>query len=1064
MDYANNKLMTSKLACMFFSLVLCFIFAPSVSAQQNPNSPYRKMNRESLSLALQKMQMGVLLEALADESGDNALKIEALIIQAKTADEEDRYKLLTAAAELVKQQGQRLADVIRNSQVEERDEFENAVIDFYKARLLYINILVPYRTQPYVERMTYLLGGDEDRRALGELTAEALERAIKMEAALDKILADSRDPSKVTRQVYLVPELENIQKRLEYWSAFIRYYNAISQPRYIPDPGQAALKVNRSRINLLEKAKNTISLFASDPDLQDIHSDAKLLQGQCDRELEEFDQAAKLFEWLAGLDGKEVFFVEASFTEVRNLIEWGAFLVRDGKLAEGGQKMTQAQKILNAFIAKAQAKKLQTPLGIDVKKMVLEYYLHQEWADALRTARKDDLAAVQNREIQDVFKNFLAKYKDPAIRVAVGELFRKKFEGTKDLTKLDPGVVLMLADLELAEAKKLQGQANPADLSADVKKKIAGHCDKAETMYQFIINLKNTSPEVADIIPDALWGMGELHVLKLDNFQAAEMFRELVRQYTQNPRAYLAAINAVKINNELINLLEQAGQAVPRKRRLEYAESLRVMLENWGDKPEASQYYFDLAYTCGKLAEGAESDEAFRAFLAEGIRNYEKVPSDSELARWAMYEALDLKYKQLMNTPRPDKAQAVKLMNQLNRYGVNIHDLWRRTNDAEKKLDWGVWGSQCEFHSQIIAGELLGNRDAALAAIEKLPQRWPGTAVLEEAREYAIRQRVERGDVDKAIQQLNTFEKEYGSAKAEGLMELVISKIRQAISQRRTSSQETGDLKKFRQAYLRFAETIYRTQIKNATEGKKNQITAMLADALVQSGTPENASRALALYDELQKIDQASQARQHQEITAIIDRQLEFISNSSRNTAAARTLSSQLQDTIKTLKMEGWRSSSLLAVKYAMRKLETKPGQTPEEIKTNTQANVQSAFEAITRAYQTLKSAMKRKVSVDANIILGMARCYRILKKYPQAIAEYRKLAVGLTPEAGHTMYWETQLELCECILDAYGNSPREMERLRIFIGQLRDIDDNLGGREYLGRFGKIEAQAQKLR
>ena len=1045
-----------------FLFVAVFGVIAVFSPQARSDSAYQRMDRETMTLTLRKMQMSALLEAFAEETGDNSLKVQALMTQAASAGEEQRDKILARAAELVKGEIKRLKSDIRQHEENEGEKFEDAVVKYFQARMLYINLLVPSRTKPYVDRLTYLLGGEEDRRGLGKLASEGTSRAKKMQRVLEKILGDSREPTMVMRQVYLVPELENIQKKLDYWGAYIRYYDAISQRRHIPDednPGQ--VKLNRKRIKLLKDAQKTITAFASDPELPDIHPNARLLLGQCQRELEKFAQAQKSFASVIGQGGQDELFVEASFAAVRNLIEWGARLIRQGDLPAGQAKMNQAQALTKKFLAQAQARQLQSQLAADVKKMVLDYYLHQQWAEALRTARKEPQAKAQDKAVQQVFKDFLAKHKDPAVRVAVGELFRKKFRGTKDFSKLDPAIVLLLGDLELAQAKKLHALSGDAAPAGKLKDAIQKHCDQAEKMYRSIV-ARRKNPGIDTLVPDAMWGLGEVYVIQRDNFKSAQTFRELVKLYPKHPRAYLAAINAVKITNELINMLEQQGQAVPRKRLEEYAASLRVMLKTWGDKPQAVQYHFDLGYTAGRLAEGAASDEKYKALLAEAIANYDKVPADNDLSRWAQAEALDLHFKMLTSAPKPDKAQAASLMNKLNKYGADIHGPWQRTTDKEKKMDWGNWGSRCEFNAQVLANEVLGQRDSALEAIEKIPARWPGTAVLEDAQEYAIRQRVQRGDVDEAIEQLKAFEKQYGPQKAEGLMELVVRKIRQAIRQRLASGDKPAELVRYRQAYLKFAQSIYKTRSSKSDQGQKNQITAMLADALVQSDTAPNATRALKLYQQLRKDDQAQRQREVQKITSKIEQKLQALSQAKRSVASARAANAELYETLKALEMKDWRGSSLASVKYAIRKMErgVKDGQqTPEQ----SQANVQAVFKAIARAYKAMGKSLKSKTSVNASIILGLARCYKKLGLYNKALEQYHTLAAGLTPQIGHDMYWQSQLELCQCILAAHKKDVGEINRLVVLIGQLRNIDENLGGRQYIGRFGRVETDAKAI-
>jgi len=82
---------------------------------------------------------------------------------------------------------------------------------------------------------------------------------------------------------------------------------------------------------------------------------------------------------------------------------------------------------------------------------------------------------------------------------------------------------------------------------------------------------------------------------------------------------------------------------------------------------------------------------------------------------------------------------------------------------------------------------------------------------------------------------------------------------------------------------------------------------------------------------------------------------------------------------------------------------------------------------------------------------------------YNKALEQYHTLAAGLTPQIGHDMYWQSQLELCQCILAAHKKDVGEINRLVVLIGQLRNIDENLGGRQYIGRFGRVETDAKAI-
>jgi len=191
---------------------------------------YDRLDNDKLGRTLRKMQMNTLLEALAEQTGDFTLRIEALMSQANAVgktDEAKRDKLLADAADLVLKQARKYGEEIKKYRKGD-DEYEDATINYYKTYLQYFNITVAQRGGANFNRIEYLIGGEEDRKKLLELTNQAETILSKQLRKLRKVIKRSR--SSAMLMSYLVPELEKSQLAYRFQEAQVLFYNAMVQP------------------------------------------------------------------------------------------------------------------------------------------------------------------------------------------------------------------------------------------------------------------------------------------------------------------------------------------------------------------------------------------------------------------------------------------------------------------------------------------------------------------------------------------------------------------------------------------------------------------------------------------------------------------------------------------------------------------------------------------------------------------------------------------------------------------------------------------------------------------
>lgn len=1036
------------------------LWAGTVWAQ--PKNPYTRARADRLGRTLKSLKMGTLLEYLAQETNDEGLLIDALLNQAAaTTDLAAKDKLLARAAELLKKRTEALEQAMTQAPPES-EEAETAMIDYYRARVRYIEVQVLQRAQPYIDRLAFLLAGEEDVKTLRELAGEGAKELASLQQALkDELLKRSGDPEAL---VYLVPELEDIQNRVRYNGAKVRYFAAVVEPKTEPDPDDPEkTRPNRRREILLEKALEDLKPFAENPDYG-VQNAAYLFQGRCYRELGRFAEAMDVLAKAAGASADSPILVEVLFEIARTQTEQGAAQLRADQADEAKLTLESAEKAIETFATQTPA--LHPQVGVDFKKLILSYYLYENWADALRATKQADRAAEIERKGQQAFVDFLNKYRDNAgIRMAAAKMFQRKLEGRDvDLTTMDPVIVGLLAELELNEARQVLAGRSPDQLSPEEYASVQEHFAKAKKLFEAIRASEAESAQLA--VPDALWNLGVIYVYELDNFKAAERFRELVERFPKHVNARQAALNAVKIAEQLILLQMEDNKPVSRERQLQLVESIRLLLKHWPDDPQAAQYHAQLAGQCEQLAVTAEDLAAWREWINEAIRHYDMVPKDHPRYHEAQFYGLELRWQLLDQMPSETEEQkqarlstARELRKKLLEYGMTLHDLWTQAEDEERKANLGQWGSTAEFRAELIGYEILQMQADALAKIEKLPERWPETAILQESQEYLIRKLLAKGEVDKALAMFNEFRSKYGDAKAQDLMRVVVENLQRTIQMLLAEGRKTDELAQYRKAYLDFANQVYSAQIASAQGPEKYEITALLADALVQSGTEGNAQRALQLYEQMLKEDQARRSERLKAIRSDIDQRLAAVDRAGTRMDAVGKLLGQFRQALRSYDIDpaSWNSAALADLQYTTQELDN------DESAMSRDERIAAVKQAARDAYGALQKELQQRLSIDARLLLGLARSRQAVGQYAEALALYRKLDAGLNPSAFPMMYWEVQLAIAQTTLAMHKDKPDQMKKLDILIEQLRDIDDNLGGRRFLGRFNQIQAQARKV-
>ncbi len=1035
---------------------------------------YDRLDDEKLGRSLRKMRMNTLLEELAQQTGDFALRIEAMTARANIAgktSETERDKILATAADLVLTQAKKYREEIK--QYDPNDEkYEDATIKYYRTYLQYFNITIAQRAGPSFNRIEYLIGNQDDRKKILSLVQKAGAVLTRESKTLKALIKNSRENAILMS--YLIPELEKIQLAYRYQEAQILFYNAMVQPafapvtvmdketgRYVPKldtSGKPVMGPNPKITGSLRKAITDIKPFAEDSQYG-VKPQSMLLLGRCYTELGEYDKAAKIFAWLTTTkDVSKTYVAQGLFAIFKNDVSRGAATVGVAKDVQGGsgqfgRAKNSIESYLDAFAT------MQAPLTVDFRRLAMEYYLYDRLADALEKAGDKSGAARCNKEIQTVFMGFLDKHKNSAVQAQVAEVFSGRLSMTGgDTAGMSPVIVLILATTKIDQAQQLQGDVPLNDLPVQTRDKVTQTRKIAIQMLEGI--RKDNSPAAATAKPQALWKLGVLYVRQLDNFKAMEAFRELAKEFKDSENALPAAMNAVNIGAQLIQMREENREPVPWETRQQYIESLQRLLANWPNDKRAVEYHFDLAWQCGQMA-GLDLDRAANRWYPEAVKNYGMVPPDSKLYDRAQFESLELQFFQLIDSPEGQaRTQKAKVLNEkLMKFGEMAHYQRKVSKDATRKSDMGDWGSKSEFYAWRLANEILGQGSEASQKIESLPNRWAGTKIIETSRAYAIENRVKIGDVGNAIEQLKAFEKQYGLAKTGQLTDTVVDALRSSITKLSEDGTDERKLKQYRDDYLRFAQQIYDAGGNSPDLDTKWRATVLLGDSLVQSGTKPNATRALKLFQSLAGVANKKLVADRKKIDNYINAQLAAVKNVQNNPAAIKNLKSILDKAFKYFGMSDWNVNSRW---IANRSIENLSKTDPKASKQQYEKLIRQAIVNSNRALESLRDRMRKSAgTIDPIVILGIAHANQLLGDYDKAVTNYHQLVKGgldINDPTQRILYWEAQLGLCQCSLELASGDAEKLKQLEFYISQLSDSYPDLGGNRFRGKLRSIAA------
>ena len=775
---------------------MCAPVGAGPTARSAPPSAYDQLDPDRLAQKLKDLKMTELLEAMVGlgvkGTRGKALLAASLLSKAlRTTDQEQRDKLLEQVGQLQRQ-------LIR--QTKDAKDGKGRVKHF-RYRLDWIITQGIHKVDPYAERLQYFLGTAADRKAVLNYTkpaVEELERLLsEMEMQRDRWASDWEQWLQGNYQ-----KLEAMMDEARYRGAWIRFYRAM-----VLSPDDA------TRAGLLEAAMADVKKFA---DAEDNSSGVKftslVLSGMAARELGEWERAKEFFQRADNPDARPTVRLKARFELVRVYIDRKQF--------------TEANRQIEAFVAEAAKLPGLPKVAVAMQSALLRYKVLLEQGEALKDS--DPKKAQQFRGLagKELLK-FVDKH--PAYRDAFWRIIIPTIE-TADVKSLDPAMKLGLGLHHM-------GKETPEGDK------------KAEELFLAVADAQD-APDA--IKASALWYLGLLKNRQRRNIEAAEYWCRLAENYPRDSNAKLAALNAVKsyegIMQEKNKTARELGLAFQKK----YVHALQVLVDNWGSSdPDILTRNYELGLEYDSMG---DFDKAIKAFM--------KIPETSDLSLPARFRILSGQVKQLLESVTLSKAlrrqRARSLIGDLSRYMTRARRYARRTKDPQRAQEVRSWAAECGFLIATLYKDILEDPVEAMQRVRELdedPDLKGVPGVHRRAQELIVRMLLERGQVDKAIPMLTDLIKGDDRKGAESLLALAVTQTGEDMERLSYSDDPAAAAKlaELRKAYKLFAEKLYEfISGSDLPESQKASFKQALAHAY-EFGTDKEVRKSLELYLALYK-------------------------------------------------------------------------------------------------------------------------------------------------------------------------------------------------------------------
>ncbi|HHH75923.1 MAG TPA: hypothetical protein ENL03_02725 [Phycisphaerae bacterium] len=816
------------------------------------------------------------------------------------------------------------------------------------------------------------------------------------------------------------------------------------------------------RVNRLRQALKSAERFTGG-DFPSSRASMLLLMGRCYREIGEHDKAVGVLT-IASKDSKvtQDMKFQIAFEIARNSIARGRMLGEKAKVLHAGGLASEAKsKLAEADQHFSRVDKTELPAVQQQGKLryangdrfdlvyavLMKLHLYENWARAFEEDEPDKASAIAlqaQKATVDAFKDLQS---DTRMFNYLAKVLALKFADEKDLTKLNSMIIYSMSVQVYNKAIR----ANKSGDDVQAKELLA----RAEELLDAISGREDDlSKSISHLV---LWQHANVKYYQKENLRSAELFTQVAKEYPQSQNAFTAAKNACII---YASIAKKLGESLKPDIRQDFIDALVTLLETNEDwTKQASTWWFDLGWQRQAMAETKPDAEA-RELLTEAMAAYKNVPekplgpylqsqNQSVMIRVQMFE---------LAAAGDQKNLAGDLAKDLANYSVLLQ---KKSVSGELEPEQNAmlreWGAVADFHNARIRYDVL-KEAAALQELEKLPEKWKGTKILLGAAQYRIGKLIDEGRNSEATKELDSFEEDYGAAKATDLKIRILNAMRKQIEKLKradANAERDKELAKKRAIVYKYSTDLFKQlQVRNAPKAQLYIAEQSVAFALYETG---KAADALKIYEELAAYDALGRKKKADDITTEFTAILKNIKDAKGDETKAK---SRAEDLLARVSKDVDPASlpACLQVLEKLLALNTAEGDEVEQISDQLTDDTVLAAEAYSKR-------LRVRLKIDVTNVLGVARCHGhdSLKNYDQALVAYNKLTRGIDKYARSKLYWETWQEYFELQFKAFGGKKDIMTKMAMQIRSLRSADEtgSMGGlkREFL----KQEQKAEKL-
>jgi len=971
-----------------------------------------------VAVVLATMARAGLAAGPQDGGSPEAAKIDRLLAEVDQATGTRREKLLQAAIRLTRDKAARLARAMdaRHATTAER---EDAMVEWFQARLQLADILGMRRGRPLIARVTLSVESAEQREVLGGWMAESLSEMKAIDPDLTRRLRRAEaDPSQA---VNLFPRLERLARQLRWQRALARYWYART----------TSSGPERKRLLDMSIAEIEQMLVAGPSDPQ--RRELQLLKGSCLREKGRYGEAVSLLSELVRKASGDAPREKVLFELALAKIGYAASKASPGSGTSSAETRRAFAEALEA-VTDYQALSTEAhpaPL-IDVRAMMLHERLCR---------RESALGAAERKRargrLDGVLRGFLGTYSAPSVRAPVAQLLFTNWPDTQSGDAPAP-VLVLLATHHLFRADAGLADRTLADLPEAERESLRQDWQRAVLLAERARS--EDTDTLRPVVPDALWVIGSAQMKLSNQANASQAYEALSRDYPAHPYAKPAALRRVGICGDRLEAAVAGGKTSVRYLRVELVDALSTLLTNWAGSKKADEWRLALGWQCGALAEEVESDEQYQRWGRRAVRNYDAVERTGPQGLTARFLSLQQQYKLTRRIPPAKRTETVDLARRLQTFSDMLKNETDNGRDETRKDQLIDWAGRCELYGLILRHSILKD-EQALSLLSSMEDRWPDECdALHDAERYLFRDALDNGHFERAAQSLAAYEQRYGKAAVSELVEMFLSRVQATLE---SDSGAPGD-PQVEPLYSRWAEWLFRSCEEDSPLFYR---AAMFhADALTRQGNAAVTRPALQLYDQLAAADARRQASERELIQQKVASIKRTIQTARPNPTVGRRLQDELYELMERFGGRDSHDSAFIRVKKALRAFAAAESDEAQ--------NKDLAKAKVLQALDGWAERLEQTVPIDIELAIGRARCLRALNRPQEAIAILTPLCSGLRRDSA--MFWTVQIERAECI--AMSDDPKVLKQLLVVIRQLRLLDPALGRPNVLKRFNRLES------